>query len=214
MQQIILGGDSLWLGRGAVKELGTLQAKRAFIVTGGSSMKRYGFLEQAEIALRSSGCEVCLYEGVPANPDTETVLAGVQAMREFQPDLVLAMGGGSPIDAAKVMTLFYEYPELTFAAAKEGKLPQKRQLTRLVVAPSTSGTGSEVTWAAVVTFREDEIKIGLKSNAFIPDIAILDPELTLTMPAAVAAETGMDAVTHAVESYLNKKRNPFSVCLA
>ena len=214
MQQIILGGDSLWLGRGAVKELGTLQAKRAFIVTGGSSMKRYGFLEQAEVALRSSGCEVYLHEGVPANPDTETVLAGVQAMREFQPDLVLAMGGGSPIDAAKVMTLFYEYPELTFAAAKEGRLPQKRQRTRLVVAPSTSGTGSEVTWAAVVTFREDEIKIGLKSNAFIPDIAILDPELTLTMPAAVAAETGMDAVTHAVESYLNKKRNPFSDCLA
>ena len=140
MQQIILGGDSLWLGRGAVKELGTLQAKRAFIVTGGSSMKRYGFLEQAEIALRSSGCEVCLYEGVPANPDTETVLAGVQAMREFQPDLVLAMGGGSPIDAAKVMTLFYEYPELTFAAAKEGNLPQKRQRTRLVVAPSVPAT--------------------------------------------------------------------------
>ena len=129
MQQIILGGDSLWLGRGAVKELGTLQAKRAFIVTGGSSMKRYGFLEQAEVALRSTGCEVYLHEGVPANPDTEAVLAGVRAMREFQPDLVLAMGGGSPIDAAKVMTLFYEYPELTFAAAREGRLPQKRQAT-------------------------------------------------------------------------------------
>ena len=182
MQQIILGGDSLWLGRGAVKELGTLQAKRAFIVTGGSSMKRYGFLEQADVALRSTGCEVYLHEGVPANPDTEAVLAGVRAMREFQPDLVLAMGGGSPIDAAKVMTLFYEYPELTFAAAREGRLPQKRQRTRLVVAPSTSGTGSEVTWAAVVTFREDEIKIGLKSNAFIPDIAILDRALFRLRP--------------------------------
>lgn len=214
MQRIILGGDSIWLGRGALGELGRLGARRAFLVTGGSAMKTYGFLARAEQALHAAGCETCLYEGVPANPDTQTVLDGVAVMRRFQPDLVLALGGGSPMDAAKVMALFYEYPELTFEDAKAGRLPEKRRQVRLAVAPSTSGTGSEVTWASVITFREDELKIGLKSNAFIPDVAILDPELTLTMPAAVAAQTGMDAMTHAVESYLNKQRNPFSDCLA
>ncbi len=130
-------------------------------------------------------------------------------MKQFDPDVVVAVGGGSAMDASKVMTLMCEYKTLTIDEIREGNAPEKRQKITLVAVPSTSGTASEVTRAAVVTFVEENIKVGLKSLAFIPDIAILDGELTLSMPKHVVVETGMDALTHALESYINVNADDF-----
>lgn len=210
MKELNLGGQSLVSGRGSLEHLRTLTARRAFIVTGGSSMIKNGVIAKIESILQANGCATMLHSGVPANPDTDAVFAGVAKMRPFAPDLVIAVGGGSALDAAKVMTLFSEYPDLDFAAALAGALPARRQAVRLVAIPSTSGTGSEVTKVAVVTFHDQNLKIGLRTPAFIPDIAILDADLTLTMPPNVVAETGMDALTHAIEAYVSRFHTPIS----
>lgn len=214
MKELILGGQALVIGYGCLKALERERASRAFIVTGGSSMQKSGVISRIETMLAGRGISSRLYSGVAPNPDTRTVVEGVEAMREFAPDLVVAVGGGSAIDAAKVMALFYEYPELDFAAAASGELPQVRSKVRFIAIPSTSGTGTEVTRAAVITYTEQNIKIGLKSAAFVPDVAILDAELTMTMPARVVAETGMDALTHAVECYINRSLDDFTEPLA
>ena len=118
------------------------------------------------------------------------------------------------MDAAKVMTVFYENDELNFDNVLEKGLPDKRKKVKLIAIPTTSGTASEVTRAAVVTFKEKNIKIGLKTDAFIPDLAILDPVLTLSMPKHIVAETGMDAMTHAVEAYCNENLDDFTEVMA
>jgi alcohol dehydrogenase class IV len=210
MKELYLGGRSLVCGRGSLDHLATLAARRACIVTGGSSMLKHGVVAKIEKILQANGCATMVHAGVPANPDTAAVLAGVAKMRPFAPDLVIAVGGGSALDAAKVITLFTEYPDLDFAAALAGTLPAARRAIRLVAVPSTSGTGSEVTKVAVVTFHDQNLKIGLRTPAFIPDLAILDADITLTMPPNVVAETGMDALTHAVECYTNRAIDDFT----
>ncbi|WP_371365205.1 Aldehyde-alcohol dehydrogenase [Sporomusa rhizae] len=214
MKKIMLGGQAIITGCGSIAELGNSNAKRAFIVTGGSAMQNSGVIAKIETILHDIGCQTLVYGGISKNPDTQTVLDGLVKMREFEPDVLVAVGGGSSIDAAKVMALFYDYPELDFARAQAGELPSARKNLRFIAVPSTSGTGTEVTKAAVITFREIDLKVGLKTPAFIPDLAILDADLTMTMPDNVVAETGMDAVTHAVESYINKNSDEFTSCLA
>lgn len=214
MKKLILGGRAIITGRGSIAELGKIKAKRAFIVTGGSAMQATGVIAKVEALLQTAGCNTCVYGGIGKNPDTQAVLDGLASMREFKPDVLVAVGGGSPIDAAKVMALFYEYPELDFVRAQAGELPSERKQLQFVAIPSTSGTGTEVTKAAVITFRDLVLKIGLKTPAFIPDIAILDADLTMTMPDNVVAETGMDALTHAVECYINRNVDDMSAVLA
>lgn len=214
MKKLVLGGQAIVTGRGSLAELSQVKAKRAFIVTGGKAMQASGVIARIEEILQANGCKTCVYGGIGKNPDTLAVLDGLAKMREFRPDLLVAVGGGSPIDAAKVMALFYEYPELDFAKAQKGELPAVRKSLTFVAIPSTSGTGTEVTRAAVITFREIELKIGLKTPAFIPDLAILDADITMTMPPNVVAETGMDALTHAVEAYSNRNLDDFSEVLA
>jgi len=214
MKKLLLGGQSIITGCGSIAELSNVKASRAFIVTGGSAMQTSGVIAKIEAIFKANGCKTCIYGGIGKNPDTQAVLDGLSKMREFEPDLLVAVGGGSPIDAAKVMGLFYEYPELDFTAAQTGELPAARKRLLFVAIPSTSGTGTEVTKAAVITFRELELKIGLKTPAFIPDLAILDPDITMTMPSNVVAETGMDALTHAVEAYINRNLDDFSEVLA
>ncbi|TWH46697.1 iron-containing alcohol dehydrogenase [Sporomusa sp. KB1] len=214
MKKLVLGGQSIITGCGSIAELSNVKASRAFIVTGGSAMQTSGVIAKIEGIFKANGCKTCIYGGIGKNPDTQAVLEGLSIMREFEPDLLVAVGGGSPIDAAKVMALFYEYPKLDFAAAQTGELPAARKRLLFVAIPSTSGTGTEVTKAAVITFRELELKVGLKTPAFIPDLAILDPEITMTMPPNVVAETGMDALTHAVEAYINRNLDDFSEVLA
>lgn len=214
MKELKLCGESIVMGQGAIEAVKDISGNRVFIVIGGESMIRNGALDRVTDLLKSSGKSYEIFKGVPKNPDTHIVEDGIEAMKAYGPDTVLAMGGGSPIDAAKVMAVFYEYPELNFGAGGWDTLPQKREKIHLVAVPTTSGTGTEVTRAAVITFRDSDIKIGLKSNAFIPDLAILDPELTLSMPDHVVAETGLDALTHAVECYMNHGLDDFTECLA
>jgi alcohol dehydrogenase class IV len=208
-------GDRIVVGMGSIAFLKTLGLKRAFIVTGGSSMQKNGTLAKAQAILKESGCESHVFSGVPANAPLECVNEGIARMREFRPDSVIALGGGSAIDAAKAMSLYYEYPELDLVTSfEQASLPQARKSIKLIAIPSTSGTASEVSWVSVVALKQENMKITGRTQAFVPDYAILDGEITLSMPPKVVAETGMDAVGHAVESYIAKNNNDFMEVLA
>ncbi|AOR24555.1 iron-containing alcohol dehydrogenase [Clostridium taeniosporum] len=205
----------LYHGEGALETLKTLKGKRAFVVVGGGSMKRFGFLQKVEDYLKEAGMEVQLFEGVEPDPSVETVMKGAEAMRNFEPDWIVAMGGGSPIDAAKAMWIFYEYPDFTFEqAVVPFGLPELRQKAKFVAIPSTSGTATEVTAFSVITNYTEKIKYPLADFNITPDIAIVDPELAQTMPAKLVAHTGMDALTHAIEAYTAGLRSNFSDPLA
>ena len=214
MKQLIFGGESLIIGKGSIEYLKNIKKSRVFIVTGGNSMFKNGAIDKILNIFRENNSEVEIFSGIPKNPGTEVILNGVSKMKEFKPDTVLAIGGGSPMDAAKVMALFYENENINFSNVLELKLPSKRNKLKLIAIPSTSGTGSEVTKATVVTFKDIDLKIGIKTDLFIPDIAILDSDLTMSMPPNVVAETGMDAITHAVECYINKSLDDFTEALA
>lgn len=206
----------LYFGPDAINELSCLKGyKRAIIVTGGSSMQKFGFLEKLENVLHEAGLETKLFEGVEPDPSVETVYRGAQAMRDFEPDVIVAIGGGSPIDAAKAMWVFYEYPEKTFDDIKNPfTMPKLRQKAIFVAIPSTSGTATEVTAFSVITDYNTLIKYPLADFEITPDIAILDNNIPLTMPKSLTADTGMDALTHAIEAYVAALRSPFSDALA
>ncbi|WP_455794180.1 iron-containing alcohol dehydrogenase [Clostridium butyricum] len=205
----------IYHGEGSLEVLKTLKGKKTFVVVGGGSMKRFGFLQKVENYLKEAGMEVELFEGVEPDPSVETVMKGAEAMRKFQPDWIVAMGGGSPIDAAKAMWIFYEYPDFTFEqAVVPFGLPELRQKAKFVAIPSTSGTATEVTAFSVITNYTEKIKYPLADFNITPDIAIVDPELAQTMPAKLVAHTGMDALTHAIEAYTASLRSNFSDPLA
>ncbi|MDR3564284.1 MAG: iron-containing alcohol dehydrogenase [Negativicutes bacterium] len=214
MKELQFHGAKIITGRGSVAYLKKLGLKRAFIVIGGNSIIDNGTLAKTQTLLEESGCEVFVFAGVPANPPVETVIDGIAKMRQFQPDAVIGLGGGSPIDAAKAMSVLYEHPDLDPATAFRQGLPETRKAIKLIAIPSTSGTATEVTLVAVLTYKQDNLKVSAKTPAFVPDYAILDSDITLSMPQKVVAETGMDAVGHAVESYITKNNNDFTECLA
>lgn len=194
----------LYHGAGALETLKTLTGKKAIVVVGGGSMKRFGFLDKAVDYLKEAGMEVKLFEGVEPDPSVETVMKGAEAMREFQPDWIVAMGGGSPIDAAKAMWVFYEYPGTTFEALiTPFSFPTLRTKAKFCAIPSTSGTATEVTAFSVITDYHKGIKYPLADFNITPDVAIVDPELAETMPKKLTAHTGMDAMTHAIEAYVS-----------
>ena len=194
----------LYHGKGSLEELKNLTGKKAIIVVGGGSMKRFGFLQKAEDYLKAAGMEVKLFEGVEPDPSVETVMKGAAVMQEFQPDWIVAMGGGSPIDAAKAMWVFYEYPETTFEEIiTPFSFPTLRTKAHFCAIPSTSGTATEVTAFSVITDYHKGIKYPLADFNITPDVAIVDPDLAETMPAKLTAHTGMDAMTHAIEAYVS-----------
>ena len=148
--------------------------------------------------------EVRLFENVEPDPSVETVMKGAAAMIEFQPDWIVAMGGGSPIDAAKAMWAFYEYPETTFEdLITPFNFPTLRTKAKFCAIPSTSGTATEVTAFSVITDYSKGIKYPLADFNITPDVAIVDPVLAETMPKKLTAHTGMDAMTHAIEAYVS-----------
>lgn len=205
----------LYHGEGALEALKTLKGKKAFVVVGGGSMKKFGFLKQVEDYLKEAGMEVELFEGVEPDPSVETVMKGAEAMRNFEPDWIVAMGGGSPIDAAKAMWIFYEYPDFTFEqAVVPFGLPELRQKAKFAAIPSTSGTATEVTAFSVITNYTEKIKYPLADFNITPDVAIVDPALAQTMPQTLVAHTGMDALTHAIEAYTASLRSNFTDPLA
>ncbi len=205
----------LYHGKGSLEVLKTLQGKRAMVCVGGGSMKKFGFLDKVVSYLKEAGMEVELFEGIEPDPSVDTVMKGAEAMTKFEPDWIVAMGGGSPIDAAKAMWIKYEYPETTFEdMCKVFGLPKLRTKAHFVAIPSTSGTATEVTAFAVITDYEKGIKYPLADFEITPDIAIVDPELAETMPKKLVAHTGMDAMTHAVEAYVSTANCDFTDPLA
>ncbi len=205
----------LYYGKGSLEILKTLKGKRAIIVVGGGSMKRFGFLDKTVGYLKEAGMEVELFENVEPDPSVETVMRGAQAMRKFQPDWIVSIGGGSPIDAAKAMWAFYEYPDTTFEQLiTPFSFPELRQKAKFLAIPSTSGTATEVTAFSVITDYQKGVKYPLADYNITPDIAVVDPELAETMPPTLTAHTGMDALTHAVEAYVSTLNSPFTDPLA
>lgn len=205
----------LYHGKGSIAELANLKGKEAIVVVGGGSMKRFGFLDKVEGYLKQAGMEVRLFENVEPDPSVETVMRGAAAMREFEPDWIVAMGGGSPIDAAKAMWAFYEYPEVTFEdLITPFSFPTLRTKAKFCAIPSTSGTATEVTAFAVITDYAKGIKYPLADFNITPDIAIVDPDLVAGLPVKQVAYTGMDALTHAIEAYVSTLNGPFTDPLA
>lgn len=205
----------IYHGKDSLEVLKSLEGKRAFIVIGGGSMKRFGFLDKVLSYLKEANMETKVFEGVEPDPSVETVMKGAKEMEEFNPDWIVSIGGGSPIDAAKAMWIFYEYPDFTFEKAiVPFGLPKLRRKAKFVAIPSTSGTATEVTAFSVITDYKAKIKYPLADFEITPDIAIVDPSLAETMPEKLVAHTGMDALTHAIEAYTASLRSNFTDPLA
>ena len=205
----------IYHGAGCLEELKNLKGKKAILVLGGGSLKRFGFVDRALGYLKEAGMEVRLFENVEPDPSVETVKKGAQAMLEFEPDWIISMGGGSPIDAAKAMWAFYEYPDITFEdLITPFSFPTLRTKAKFCAIPSTSGTATEVTAFSVITDYEKGIKYPLADFNITPDVAIVDPDLAQTMPAKLTAHTGMDALTHAIEAYVSTANCEFTDALA
>ena len=205
----------IYHGKGSLAVLKEFQGKKAVVCVGGGSMKKFGFLDRAVDYLKSAGMEVAIIEGIEPDPSVETVMKGAQTMIEFQPDWIVAIGGGSPIDAAKAMWIKYEYPETTFEdMCKVFGLPKLRTKARFCAVSSTSGTATEVTAFSVITDYSKGIKYPLADFEITPDVAIVDPELAETMPPKLVAHTGMDAMTHAVEAFVSTAHTAYTDPLA
>jgi len=205
----------IYYGRGSLETLKEIKGKKAVIITGGTSMQKSGFLDKTKKYLQEAGLEIFPYEGVEPDPGIDTVMKGAQFMKEHSPDVILAIGGGSAIDAAKAMWIFYEHPDTTFDDIKNPfTVPPLRGKAIFIAVPSTSGTATEVTAFSVITDYSTKIKYPLADYNLTPDIAIVDPDLTDTMPKQLIAFTGMDALTHAVEAYASTAASVFTDPLA
>lgn len=198
---------------------------RAFIVTDpvmvqlGNVNKILHYLRK-----REQYCHSEIYSDVESDPSVECIMRGVEAMRAFNPDVIIAIGGGSAIDAAKGMWLFYEHPETSFDGLRQRfldirkrafKFPKLGAKTKLVAIPTTSGTGSEVTSFSVITDKKNgNIKYPLADYALTPDVAIIDPQFTRSMPKSIVADTGLDVLTHAIEAYVSVMASDYTDGLA
>ena len=198
--------------------------KRAFIVTD-PSMVKFGYIDKILYHLRKRGEYVHseIFSDVESDPSFETINKGLQMMNEFKPDVIIAVGGGSPIDAAKGMWLFYEHPEADVEGLKlkfmdirkrTYKFPKLGTKAKLVAIPTTSGTGSEVTSFAVLTDKKINKKYPLADYELTPDVAIVDPDLVMSLPQRITADTGMDVLTHAIESYVSNMASDYTDGLA
>lgn len=199
--------------------------ERAFIVTD-PMMVKLGYVDKILYYLRKRKvyCHSEIYSDVEPDPDVDTIMRGVAIMREFQPDVIIALGGGSAMDAAKGMWLFYEHPDASFDGLKQKfidirkravKFPKLGQKAKMVCIPTTSGTGSEVTSFAVITDRKNgNVKYPLADYALTPDVAIIDPQFVMSLPKAATAFTGMDVLTHAIEAYISNLASDYTDGLA
>ncbi|WP_414839905.1 bifunctional acetaldehyde-CoA/alcohol dehydrogenase [Carnobacterium sp. TMP28] len=193
--------------------------KKVFLVCD-PGMIEFGYADKvlAELNKRKESVQVEIFSAVEPNPSTNTVMAGAEAMLQFQPDTIIAIGGGSAMDAAKGMWLFYEKPETEFFGAKQKFLDIRKRTykiptlnkTQFVCIPTTSGTGAEVTPFAVITDSETHVKYPLADYALTPDVAIIDSQFVMSVPKSVTADTGMDVLTHAIESYVSVMASDFT----
>ncbi len=196
-------------GEGALDALDELEGRRALIVTDATLVK-LGVVEKVLLHLKNAGLEVQVFDEVEPDPSVATVLRGAEVARAFEPDWIIGLGGGSPMDAAKAIWILYERPDLHPAEINPFIRLGLRQKARLITIPTTSGTGAEVTWAIVLTDTEEQRKMGLGNRENVADMAIVDPALVVGMPPRLTADTGMDALTHAVEGYTCTWHNDIS----
>ncbi|WP_159549464.1 bifunctional acetaldehyde-CoA/alcohol dehydrogenase [Streptococcus halichoeri] len=198
--------------------------ERVMIVTD-HAMVELGFLDRVieQLDLRRNKVVYQIFSDVEPDPDITTVQKGTELMRTFQPDTIIALGGGSPMDAAKVMWLFYEQPEVDFhdlvqkfmdIRKRAFKFPELGKKTKFIAIPTTSGTGSEVTPFAVISDKKINRKYPITDYSLTPTIAIVDPSLVMSVPGFIAADTGMDVLTHATEAYVSQMANDFTDGLA
>jgi hypothetical protein len=199
-------------GEGALEYLKDVEGNRALIVTG-KTVRKMGFADKVMNYLKEAGIESEVFEVEP-EPSVETVIKGAEVARKYGPDLIIGLGGGSNIDAAKAIWVLYERSDLEAGSINPFTKLGLRKKARLIGIPTTSGSGSEVTWATVITSPAEARKMELANKELVPDIAIVDPELPRAMPRKLVAETGLDALTHAVEAYVNTGGNDFSDALA
>jgi len=201
-------------GEGALEHLASVQGHRAFIVTD-AMIVQLGLVEPVKARLAEVGIETDVFAEVEPNPSMQTVQRGAQAALAYGPDWIIGLGGGSAIDAAKAIFCLYERPDLApDEIAPVGSLGL-RQKARLMAIPTTSGTGAETTWPIVLTDTAEHRKVSVGHAENIPDLAIIDPLFVSHLPCQITADTGMDALTHAVEGYTSKWHNDFAdgLCL-
>ncbi len=187
-------------GEGALDVLDELQGQRALIVTD-ATMVKLGLVDKVKAHLKKAGIEVHVFDKVEPDPSVQTVRQGAEMAQEVCPDWIIGLGGGSPIDAAKAIWILYERPDIEPAAIGPVGDLGLRKKARLIAIPTTSGTGAEVTWAIVLTDTVEKRKMGLGHQENIADMAIVDPEMAASMPPRLTADTGLDALVHAVEGY-------------
>jgi len=206
--------EKIFFESGSIQYLEKMpEITKAFIVTD-KSMVEFGYVEKILHYLRKRNDYVHaqVFSNVEPDPSFETIQKGVEEMKNFNPDVIIALGGGSPIDAAKGMWLFYEHPDADIEGLKlkfmdirkrTYKFPKLGQKCKMVAIPTTSGTGSEVTSFAVITDKKNNIKYPLADYELTPNVAIVDPDLVMSLPKKVTADTGMDVLTHAIEAYVS-----------
>ncbi len=216
MRPMKLAGDYIVFGEGALDYLEQIQGKKAVIVMNGRVLKTNGVLDTIREKLKKSGIESTVFDGIEPEPSIQTVLRGAKVMQDYQPDWIVALGGGSAMDAAKAMWVYYEHPELKTLAdiCKPNKIPKLRTKARMICIPSTSGTASEVSRSVVISDKEKNIKQGIGDMEMMPDIALLEPKVTASMPAKITAETGFDALTHAIEAYVSRRADDLTDTLS
>ena len=210
----IFGSPKIIYGEDALCYLEELAGRRAFIVTDPTIMS-LGFVDRVQNHLTAAGIESAVFAEVEADPSIQTALRCGQMMADFAPDWVIGLGGGSCIDAAKAAWLVYERPDIDPAAINPFDDFGLRAKARLMAIPTTSGTGAEVTMATVLTDTEEQRKLGLGSYELVPDLAIVDPSFTAGLPPRITADSGLDALTHAIEGYSSLYHNDFcdGLCL-
>ena len=205
----------IYVGEGASNVVGQeathLGAEKVLVVTD-EKLVQMGHLDPIEKGLRSSGIEFEVYEGVTTEPTVRHVEEGLRLLKESGCNAIVTLGGGSPIDAGKGIAAMANNPGAIRDYMGMGKLPAPG--VPLIAVPTTAGTGSEVTKFTVITDTETNVKMLIGSNYVIPEVALVDPLLTLTMPQDVTAATGIDALTHAIEAYVSKRAQPISDVLA
>ena len=217
--------EKIYFEAGSIEYLSKMpDITRAFIVTD-ESMVKFGYVDKILYQLRKREKYVHseIFSEVESDPSFDTIKKGVEAMNLFNPDVIIALGGGSPIDAAKGMWLFYEHPDADIEGLKlkfmdirkrTYKFPKLGEKAKMVAIPTTSGTGSEVTSFAVITDKKKNMKYPLADYELTPDVAIVDSDLVMTLPKKMTADTGMDVLTHAIESYISNMASDYTDGLA
>ncbi|NLI90131.1 MAG: iron-containing alcohol dehydrogenase [Epulopiscium sp.] len=216
MRPMKLGGDVLLFGENSLDYLKTMEGKKAFIVLSGDAIEKNGYLAKIVSLLEEAGMETMSYDKVEPDPTFDTVMEGTKLMLDFTPDWILGVGGGSAMDAAKAMWIFYEHPELKSMEdiIPPNVVPKLRKKARMLCIPTSSGTGSEVSRSIVISDSKTHIKYGVGDMEMMPDIVLLEPGITASMPKGFTAATGMDALTHAIEAYTSLRANEISDILA